>query len=57
LRGGSKLFKNTRLARRSGRAAADHPDVIFLDLMMPDMLGTKALARLNRDPATADIPT
>jgi signal transduction histidine kinase/CheY-like chemotaxis protein len=38
------------------RAASDHPDVVFLDLMMPDMLGTEVLARLKRDPATADIP-
>ena len=38
------------------RAAADLPDVIFLDLRMPDMLGTEVLARLKRDPATAPIP-
>jgi signal transduction histidine kinase/CheY-like chemotaxis protein len=38
------------------RAAADHPDVVVLDLMMPDMLGTEVLARLKRQPATADIP-
>ena len=38
------------------RAAADRPDVIFLDLRMPDMIGTEVLARLKRDPATARIP-
>jgi signal transduction histidine kinase len=38
------------------RAASDHPDVIFLDLRMPDMLGTEVLARLKRNPATAPIP-
>jgi signal transduction histidine kinase len=38
------------------RAAADQPDVIFLDLRMPDMLGTEVLARLKRERATADIP-
>ncbi len=38
------------------RAAADQPDVIFLDLQMPDMLGTEVLARLKRDRATANIP-
>jgi CheY-like chemotaxis protein len=38
------------------RAAADQPDVVFLDIMMPDMLGTEVLARLKRDPATASIP-
>ena len=38
------------------RAASDQPDVIFLDLRMPDMLGTEVLARLKRERATADIP-
>jgi signal transduction histidine kinase/CheY-like chemotaxis protein len=38
------------------RAASEQPDVIFLDLRMPDMLGTEVLARLKRDPATARIP-
>jgi signal transduction histidine kinase/ActR/RegA family two-component response regulator len=38
------------------RAAAEHPDVIFLDLRMPDMGGGEVLARLKRNPATATIP-
>jgi len=38
------------------RAASDQPDVIFLDLRMPDMMGTEVLARLKRERATADIP-
>ena len=38
------------------RAVSESPDVIFLDLRMPDMLGTEVLARLKRDPATARIP-
>ena len=38
------------------RAARDRPDVIFLDLRMPDMHGTEVLARLKRDPATMEIP-
>jgi signal transduction histidine kinase/CheY-like chemotaxis protein len=38
------------------RAASEQPDVVFLDITMPDMLGTEVLARLKRDPATARIP-
>ena len=38
------------------RAAADRPDMIFLDLKMPDMVGTEVLARLKREHATAGIP-
>jgi len=38
------------------RAESDRPDVIFLDIRMPDMLGTEVLARLKRNPGTASIP-
>jgi signal transduction histidine kinase len=38
------------------RAESEQPDVIFLDLRMPEMLGTEVLARLKRNPATTAIP-
>jgi signal transduction histidine kinase len=38
------------------RAESERPDVIFLDLRMPEMLGTEVLARLKRNPATTGIP-
>lgn len=37
-------------------AASQSPDVILLDMMMPDMAGGDVLATLARDPKTADIP-
>lgn len=37
--------------------ARDHrPDLILLDLNLPDMRGEEVLARLHSDPSTADLP-
>lgn len=36
--------------------AAERPDCVLLDIMMPDMSGIDVLHRLKDDPATADIP-
>lgn len=36
--------------------SAERPDIILLDVVMPDMDGYEVLARLSRDPRTADIP-
>ena len=49
-------------AANSGRAALryaaqpPHPDLILLDVMMPEMDGYQVLARLRADPATDSIP-
>ncbi len=37
-------------------ASAEPPDVILLDMMMPDMDGLTTLARLRTDPSTSAIP-
>jgi len=37
-------------------AATQLPDVILMDIRLPDMSGVDALRRLKEDPATATIP-
>lgn len=37
-------------------ARSEHPDVIFLDLLMPGMTGFEVLEKLKADSATAEIP-
>ena len=38
------------------RAAADQPDIVLLDVMMPGMDGFETCRRLKADPATRHIP-
>lgn len=38
------------------RAVSDRPDLIILDVMMPELDGTEALRMLQEKPETRDIP-
>lgn len=38
------------------RAKAEKPDLIFLDILMPDMDGFAVMRELQKDPTTRDIP-
>lgn len=48
----------TALTGASGVALAkqDKPDLIFLDIMMPELNGLEVCAQLKEDPQTSDIP-
>ena len=37
-------------------AREENPDLILLDMILPKLSGPEVLARLKKDPATADIP-
>ena len=37
-------------------AAAEHPDLILMDIQLPDIDGVTALGRLRQDPAMAGTP-
>jgi len=61
----ARLFRTwpgtTLHAALSGHAGLElagrhQPDIILLDLHLPDLPGEQVLARLRADPATADIP-
>ena len=43
-------------ARGIERAAADHPDAILLDVMMPQMDGPTTFRQMQLNPQTAGIP-
>ena len=47
----------TSLGGRSGLQLARerHPDLVLLDLMLPDLAGTEVCRALKRDPQTSDI--
>jgi CheY-like chemotaxis protein len=38
------------------RASETHPDLVILDLVMPDLSGFEVLSKLKENPGTANIP-
>ena len=56
LRPGIQLLSADRGSLGLDLAEAHVPDLVLLDLHLPDMTGEEVLARLRSEPATADIP-
>ncbi len=53
---GYSVIKTDRSPDAIILAKANRPDVILLDLLMPDMDGSAVAAALKEDPGTCDIP-
>lgn len=55
-RQGYKILAANNGAQALQMAHSEHPDVILLDVMMPDLDGYEVTRRLRRDSETANIP-
>jgi two-component system, cell cycle response regulator DivK len=54
--GGFRTIDAASAAEGLARAATERPDVVLMDVRLPDMSGTEAMRRLKTDPVTAGIP-
>ena len=54
--GGYEVLTAATGAEGIAKAAAEHPDLILMDLNLPEIDGWSATRRLKADPATRDIP-
>ena len=53
---GFRVLKTTNSAPALDMMAADRPDVVILDIMMPETSGLDILRQMRRDPDLASIP-
>ena len=53
--GSYRVFTESKGSRVVAAAMACRPDLIFLDIMMPDMLGSEVAAALHREPSLRHI--
>jgi two-component system OmpR family response regulator len=54
--GGYEVFAENRATNALSAARAFRPDLILLDVMMPDLDGGEVAARLRADPLLRDTP-
>jgi CheY-like chemotaxis protein len=53
---GFEVFEATNGLEAVDQARAVHPDLILMDLALPELPGHEAMARLKVDPSTSEIP-
>ena len=53
---GFEVFEAENAAGAIAMARREKPDIIILDVRLPDMLGTEAVRILRQDKETCDIP-
>jgi CheY-like chemotaxis protein len=53
---GFRVLKTSNSAPALGMMATEKPDVIILDIMMPEISGLDILRQMRRDPELAHIP-